>query len=811
MSYPTQTLWACASLSALCACGAMDSTTDAAEVSPTEPSAAEISEAGAATMRDFTRAMPRLSVASHVVLETRGQKLFASSVTSDYPIRGTADISLGLRSTDERVVRRAGTDVRVTARLNGASPVRAEVTTNRALFLAGGPQGSDLLTQVSAHSVEDFFRVTHPELQEISYQLDVSAVSGLRFVNATVEFLDADGSPQLRIARPYLIDGLGRHRWLDVRLEGCAYDTDQRVPWNRPVTHPGGSECTLRIQWQPKNLVFPIVIDPDMGSTFNLSHPRVAHTATLTRIPGLKHEGVCVVGGRNADTTLESVECFDRASEGWTVVAPMHRARYGHTTNVTGGGEYLLSIGGKQREGVTSTPLRSVERLNLATGVWTELKTLRLPRMGHTATTYPADGSVLVVGGGDNETIRFSDEGTAKPTASFPVPLFGHTASLVGDYVYVIGGVSSGTVSVGGALIDNWHQQPGLKAVYRYNLAEVENPEWEPMEPMLRSRVAHTATTLPAAGGGPRILVVGGNLEPEVYYVPTASAPGGRWEKTAGSSNRRRLSHAAVLFSPGSDDERVVVIGGIFGSAVFNSFEFYNPASGDWIEPGVSLVDARRDHTATLLDDGRSVLVVGGFQTSVGGIVDSTTEITPLSGLGENCQKNIECLSLFCVDGICCDGACEMPCATCKKASGAAKDGRCSAGLAGEDCGKADACHLVRTCDGRTKDCPSSAPASDGLSCRLASGLGRCVQGNCERNESVRDAGDLGPVDAGSPTVRRDPDSPLPPDTPEPASVRKRNPLACATAPREDLWIGGASWRWVILLVAAWSIRRRMK
>jgi large repetitive protein len=68
-----------------------------------------------------------------------------------------------------------------------------------------------------------------------------------------------------------------------------------------------------------------------------------------------------------------------------------------------------------------------------------------------------------------------------------------------------------------------------------------------------------------------------------------------------------RSRHTATLL----DDGRVLVVGGdTGGGAATNSAEIYNPGSNSWSSAG-TLIDARFGHTATLLEDGR-VLIAGG-------------------------------------------------------------------------------------------------------------------------------------------------------------------------------------------------------
>src|SRR5436190_14266364 len=88
---------------------------------------------------------------------------------------------------------------------------------------------------------------------------------------------------------------------------------------------------------------------------------------------------------------------------------------------------------------------------------------------------------------------------------------------------------------------------------------------------------------------------------------PCAAAPF-KFEET-GSLAEERLWHTATLMSDG----KVLVAGGtesVFGDDGISSAEFYDPATGIWTSAG-ELAHRRFDHTATLLTNGK-VLVVGG-------------------------------------------------------------------------------------------------------------------------------------------------------------------------------------------------------
>ncbi|MGD8682711.1 MAG: kelch repeat-containing protein [Chloroflexota bacterium] len=88
---------------------------------------------------------------------------------------------------------------------------------------------------------------------------------------------------------------------------------------------------------------------------------------------------------------------------------------------------------------------------------------------------------------------------------------------------------------------------------------------------------------------------------------PPADPPAAGWScSPAGSLVEARSDHTATLLPDG----RVLIIGGDRGRQRLDSAEIWNPASGESSLTG-SMTEGRASHTATLLPDGR-VLVVGG-------------------------------------------------------------------------------------------------------------------------------------------------------------------------------------------------------
>lgn len=135
---------------------------------------------------------------------------------------------------------------------------------------------------------------------------------------------------------------------------------------------------------------------------------------------------------------------------------------------------------------------------------------------------------------------------------------------------------------------------------------------WSTAASLITGRENQTATLLRNGN----LLVVGGL---DGRGVPLASAElydpkTNRWT-AAGAMATTRLDHTATLLANG----KVLVAGGIRGSIpsdTLASAEIYDPASNSWSD-AAPMIDSRSRHTATLLGDGR-VLVVGGFSVKIG-------------------------------------------------------------------------------------------------------------------------------------------------------------------------------------------------
>lgn len=299
----------------------------------------------------------------------------------------------------------------------------------------------------------------------------------------------------------------------------------------------------------------------------DLTASRSLHSATL-----LADGRVLVVGGNDAlGKAVDSCEVFKAQPDAWSAVASLGAARRGHTATRLVDGRVLV-VGG-----VKNTAVASVERYDPESDAWTGLDPLPGPRFDHSATLL-LDGRVLAVGGFD--------------------------AALE-------------------ALATVWINEDGV---------------WAEASPLPQPRARHAATAL--ADG--RVLVVCGHglsacgfgVAPTMIYDPTADA----WSEIGGLSGLRNWGHTLTRLP----DDRVILVGGfsalditVGGTLVSAGFDvplvdLWDPATADWTATP-DLAVSRGSHTTTLLQDGRLLVVGGGWFRHEGWTSLGSTEITDVS------------------------------------------------------------------------------------------------------------------------------------------------------------------------------------
>jgi len=323
----------------------------------------------------------------------------------------------------------------------------------------------------------------------------------------------------------------------------------------------------------------------------SMSVARSGHSATL-----LPNGIVLVVGGANSSGTLNSAELYDPAKGSFAPTGDLAFPRQGHAATLLATGKVLIT-GGEDNVG----PIGTAELYDPASGTFASVANMTTARWSHTATLL-AGGKVLLAGGANNSDAQDSAEmfdpatNTFTPVANMTTARMHQTATLLANgKVLLAGGWSS------------------YSPITTLNTAELFDPttnSFVPIGSMGTPHWFHRSILLPDG----RVLIIGGNVHLFSTSLIEVFDPISESFKAAGNLTQARNSHTATLLPNG----HVLVTGGsdrFSGpdapeSTVLASSELYSPGSSN-AELTATLTSPRVGHTATLLNDGR-VLVVGG-------------------------------------------------------------------------------------------------------------------------------------------------------------------------------------------------------
>jgi hypothetical protein len=328
----------------------------------------------------------------------------------------------------------------------------------------------------------------------------------------------------------------------------------------------GGDRCNA----------FPQLFDPVSETFVSAGRSAVSrHGGTAT---SLADGRVLIVGGYFTETPRQrgyyplaaSAEIYDSATGRFALTGSMGTGRVEHTATLLADGRVLIAGGVGPGIGPT---LAGAEIFDPRSGQFTSAGSMFDQRAAHSATLLPS-GEVLVVGGWNGHRPDSIDDPPWDPTfaelfdpvsESFPQRLWafmtttriGHAATPMPDgTVLVLGGFLPG--------FQNIHNQPANPAY-----AELYRPAGNIFERLPTPQLAHSGFTATRLNSG-KVLVLGGWV-----YDP-----------------------AVNNFITWPD------------SHVVNTARLVDPSNGSMVATA-GLETARAGHTATLLNDGR-VLVLGG-------------------------------------------------------------------------------------------------------------------------------------------------------------------------------------------------------
>lgn len=325
---------------------------------------------------------------------------------------------------------------------------------------------------------------------------------------------------------------------------------------------------------------------------------RAEHTAT--RLFG---GAVLVTGGTDGrDHGLATTELFDPRTNRWVRGAVMNSPRVDHTATLLVDGRVLVTGGFNQLDQSERT-LASTEIFDSARNHWTPAAPMIVARARHTATLL-ANGSVLVVGGYSAPTPGKVGGFATRAEVYDPQTNRWTETGFMGT-----GGRQGHSAT---RLMDGRVLVAGGEGTLGGNpSAEIYNPasnSWAFVRSLLALHVSHTATLLETG----RVLIIGGAgsisptlSEPKALDVAEIYDPSTDNWSLLRPMHTTRDHHTATLLLDG----RVLVVGGAFTSTPLP--ELYDLRINAWdTVPGRPMNPY--GHTATLLDDGR-ILIVGGY------------------------------------------------------------------------------------------------------------------------------------------------------------------------------------------------------
>ncbi len=478
----------------------------------------------------------------------------------------------------------------VEARLVGARDVAAKVADGFVMYDAATAAGGSVIHRVTDDGTEDYVVLDQrPESPEVSYEIKLSeSVAGLRLVANTLEMVDADGTPRLRVAPPYLVGADGATTDATLEVEGCAVDRDPSEPWGRTPVAAGSSICDVHVRWDDSKVAYPAVLDPSWATTASMATARINPVSTV-----LSTARVIVAGGGNTSLNgIASAELYNHTTRTWAATGSMATARWGHTGTLRNNGTFLV-VGGTTTQ--AGSYLASTESYNSTTGVWSAGPSLANGHRGHSAVKL-SNGDVLI-GGSDS----FTNMSSEKLSVSTNVWSSAGTAGLTPWFTRM-------TLMGDGRVLQVGDNESG---------PQIYNPSsnsWSYAGSLSKAQYSYATQTLLPNGQVLRAGGLGGQ-HAEVFD-PSVNT----FTRTGETSWPHEHATATSL-----GDGRVVIIGGTTAAAA-RSTETYNQTWGTWSQ-GPAMTTARGRHTAQLMNNGK-ILVAGG-QTSSGTALSSAEEYDP--------------------------------------------------------------------------------------------------------------------------------------------------------------------------------------
>ena len=286
-----------------------------------------------------------------------------------------------------------GPQLGISLELVGASPISEfHEEKGYAVYLKALPElGADLIHRLTPLGTEDLFYIpARPTSEKLLYKVALDAgVKSLRVLNHQIEFIDADGAPALRMAKPYGVDKNGHRFYPEATLAGCNYSSDPALWAKAEDASIDSDNCELTLDWTGKGAEYPALLDPEWTIPSNLPAGFVFWTPQTW----LLSNGDMFVAG----TSSNASQAWRPSTGLWSATgtsASTSTAADGRSVRLNDG--TVLAFAGKTSSGAA---LNAVQQYDAATGTWTSKANLPVALYRPNAVTL-ANGKVLVSGGG---------------------------------------------------------------------------------------------------------------------------------------------------------------------------------------------------------------------------------------------------------------------------------------------------------------------------------------------------------------------------------------------------------------------------
>lgn len=447
-----------------------------------------------------------------------------------------------------------------------------------------------VLLRPNADGVEDFVVFeTAPAQSRVTYATNLAGVAGLRLFGNELEFLNASGTPVLRVRPPELVDRDGKTIAATLGVEDCAFDASPKGPWGRAVTPPGKSACSVVVSWRNEDVTYPAVLDPSWSATGSLSNARVNHSATL-----LANGSLLVVGGKNSGSN-QGAELYDPLTGTWASTGSPSTTRYQHVAARLANGKVLIAAGAT----ADTSPLSSAELYDPAAGTWSSTGSLTTARRFLTAEALQ-NGKVLVIGGYDGTSNWYSSCELYDPTAG--------TWSSTGAMGSARGGAASGVLPSGKVLVTG-----GNSATAYLATAELYDPSagtWSSAGTFSTARRQHAQVI---TQWGDHVVIGGGYTSSTALTATTAvyDVSANSWAEGPTLSVAR--GKLAGLQLPGTG---AVFAGGQTGTSTYAVTAEGFTQSPNTISSLSALSSSRSNYTLSRLSPEPKMIAVGGYNGS---------------------------------------------------------------------------------------------------------------------------------------------------------------------------------------------------